>query len=398
MFTNGFPFEGGEPFLESEIEYLSQEFHKIWVFPMEKSGDKMIVIPENVYVKSIVSNSHTSLKNTLREQGWSILKLFITEFIWSPKRWKYLKEFKYNLFRLIGLINEARALSDELKPLLGKTYNRIYSYWFNDNVSRLILTRWFGLKPEIVTRVHLYDFEEEFNSRGYLPFRYAEMRQVEKVVPISDYAKNYLTNRFKTRTNITDVSRLGAKPGKFNQGNIGDELRLVTCSSLTWYKRPVLLAELISNFKGKVHWVHFGSGRMKDAFLERTSCLPANIRFEFKGHVSNTEILEYYNSQGVDVLLNVSNFEGIPFSMMEAIAAGIPVIGCNICGVPEIVNSETGYLLPVDFNPVESAAEIEDWVNENARSLEFRKGVQHFYEKCYMASKNYPDFINKYLN
>lgn len=365
---------------------------------MEKSSDKMIGIPENVYVKSIESNSLTSLKNTLRKQGWNILKLFFSEFIWSPKKWKYLTEFKYNLFRLIGLIHEAGVLSVELKPLLEKANNKVYSYWFNDNVSRLVLTRWFGLKPEIVTRVHLYDFEEEFSGRGYLSFRYAEMRQVEKVVPISDYAQTYLKRRFKGLENITYVSRLGAKPGKFNQGNIGDELRIVTCSSLTWYKRPLLLAELIGHFRGKVHWVHFGSGNMIDDFLKKTSGLSSNIRFEFKGHVSNTEILEYYNKQGVDVLLNVSNFEGIPFSMMEAIADGIPVIGCNICGVPEIVTNETGYLLPVDFNPEEEVANLENWIIENARSQAFRQGVQQFYQKCYMANKNYPDFINKYLN
>ena len=84
--------------------------------------------------------------------------------------------------------------------------------------------------------------------------------------------------------------------------------------------------------------------------------------------------------------------------MMEAIADGIPVIGCNICGVPEIVTNETGYLLPVDFNPEEEVANLENWIIENARSQEFRQGVQQFYEKCYMASKNYSDFINKYLN
>lgn len=398
LVTNKFPFKGGEPFLESEIDFLAAVFDNIWIFPLESHDEELLVMPDNVNVVLWKPAEKTKLKTILVRHGFRIAGLFLKEFIISPKRFKYLSEFKFNFYRVVGLINDAEILVKELKPLLEKTNNKIYSYWFNDNVSRLVLTRWFGLKLEIVTRVHLYDFEEEFNSRGYLPFRYSEMKLVKQVVPISEYARTYLKKRFKGLNNITDVCRLGAKPGKFNPGNTGEEWRIVTCSSLTWYKRPLLLSDLMASFKGKIHWVHFGSGNMKDAFLEKASGLPDNIKFDYMGHVSNSEILEYYNNQGVDVLLNVSNFEGIPFSMIEAIAAGIPVIGCNICGVPELVCKETGLLLNNEPNPKDTAIQIRYFLERKARNLEFRMGVKSFWEMKYNAYNNYIQFIKIITN
>lgn len=398
LFTNGYPFRGGEPFLESEITYLASEFSQVWVFPLELQNGELLATPENVHVVRPETGSAGRLRKTLTRHGLRILALFLNEFILSPRRWKYVTQFRYNLYRLIGLIHDAEKLASALKPLLAKADNRVYSYWFNDNVSRLLLMRWFGLKPDIITRVHLYDFEEEFNQRGYLPFRYTEMKAVRRVVPISAYARQYLMNKYPRAGNVTEVSRLGARNGTLNRGGEGDVIRLVTCSSLTWYKRPMWLVAFMRQFTGPVHWVHFGSGHMKDEFLSGAASLPDHVKLDFRGQVSNEEILHYYAENGVDVLLNLSSFEGIPYSMMEAIAAGIPIIGCQVCGVPEIVTPETGYLLPVDFDPSEQAPEVEKWIRDQARNEDYRQGVQRFAGQHYMADKNYPEFIKKYLN
>jgi hypothetical protein len=58
---------------------------------------------------------------------------------------------------------------------------------------------------------------------------------------------------------------------------------------------------------------------MRDAFLEASSELPTNVKFEFKGSVSNTEVISFYQQNPVDLVLNLSSYEGIPVSLMEAI-------------------------------------------------------------------------------
>lgn len=49
----------------------------------------------------------------------------------------------------------------------------------------------------------------------------------------------------------------------------------------------------------------------------------------------------------MDVYVQPSHFEGVPNSVLEAMAAGLPVIATRVGGVPEIVaDRETGFLVP----------------------------------------------------
>lgn len=40
---------------------------------------------------------------------------------------------------------------------------------------------------------------------------------------------------------------------------------------------------------------------------------------------------------------------GVPVCISEATSFGIAVIGTDVCGVPEIVNNQTGFLITVAF-------------------------------------------------
>ena len=80
----------------------------------------------------------------------------------------------------------------------------------------------------------------------------------------------------------------------------------------------------------------------------------------------------------IDALINVSESEGLPFSMMEAISFGIPVIGTNVGGVKEIINNDTGILLEKDFE-IKSLSSLIDNLRENQiTSSENRKLIRGF--------------------
>lgn len=70
-------------------------------------------------------------------------------------------------------------------------------------------------------------------------------------------------------------------------------------------------------------------------------------RVEFHGSVDHGRIAGLLGDADVCVLTSIS--EGIPVSLMEAMARGVPVVGPHVTGVPELVrDGETGLLADPD--------------------------------------------------
>jgi len=66
---------------------------------------------------------------------------------------------------------------------------------------------------------------------------------------------------------------------------------------------------------------------------------------ELKGAIDHDEVIELFQTASVAVLS--SNREGMPVSLMEAGACGIPVVATSVGGVPELIEHEiTGFLSP----------------------------------------------------
>ena len=124
----------------------------------------------------------------------------------------------------------------------------------------------------------------------------------------------------------------------------------------------------------------------------KASNLPSNIKFEFKGFVPNLEVLEYYGNNSIDLFINVSESEGIPVSIMEAISYGIPILATDVGGTSEIVTPQTGILIPKDFKPKGSALIINKLINKEI--IFSRKEIRLFWEKHYNAKKNYQELVN----
>jgi glycosyltransferase involved in cell wall biosynthesis len=86
-----------------------------------------------------------------------------------------------------------------------------------------------------------------------------------------------------------------------------------------------------------------GDGPLRAELEERARALGIAERVRFTG--SRRDIPEVLAASDVFVLASL--FEGHPLSVMEAMAAGRPVVATSVGGVPEMVRSgETGILVP----------------------------------------------------
>ncbi len=154
------------------------------------------------------------------------------------------------------------------------------------------------------------------------------------------------------------------------------------------------IAELFVKTGDKVDWTHIGAG---DAFDIEAFVIPRikgkDKKLNLFGEVSREVVLRYMKEEAISVFVNLSDSEGIPVTIMEAISFGIPVVATDVGGVSEIVNDRTGVL--VDSNTTaEALVTIFEKKAPTMFKEEFRKGVREFWEENFSAEVNYPKFCD----
>jgi glycosyltransferase involved in cell wall biosynthesis len=118
---------------------------------------------------------------------------------------------------------------------------------------------------------------------------------------------------------------------------------------------------LIQNKYPKASLTVAGSGS-QEGFLKSLSRDLKLRNITFTGRVEWDQIAEYYEK--ADIMLNASNIDNMPISILEAFSSGIPVISTEAGGIPSIIrNGENGLLVPI--NDDKSMAEKVIYLLEN---------------------------------
>lgn len=89
-----------------------------------------------------------------------------------------------------------------------------------------------------------------------------------------------------------------------------------------------------------------GSGRLLPAAEQQVRELGLESTVRFLDYVRNAEILGWLDSGRVDVVALPSDWEGVPVSLIEAVAHGVPAVGSDVGGVAELLGDGCGLLVP----------------------------------------------------
>jgi glycosyltransferase involved in cell wall biosynthesis len=90
-----------------------------------------------------------------------------------------------------------------------------------------------------------------------------------------------------------------------------------------------------------------GIGEDEGQLKRQANDLGLQRRVVFAGFIPHTELPQYLKAS--DVFVRPSRSEGLGNSFLEAMAAGIPVIGTNVGGITDFLeNEKTGYVVQVD--------------------------------------------------
>ena len=105
------------------------------------------------------------------------------------------------------------------------------------------------------------------------------------------------------------------------------------------------MIEIAKAVKEKTKYIKFhlaGEGPERAKLQDLIQQYGLNETFVLQGHIE--DMLPFYRS--LDLYLNTSVHEGIPMSILEAMAHGLPVVAPNVGGIGEVVdNGKDGYLI-----------------------------------------------------
>jgi glycosyltransferase involved in cell wall biosynthesis len=107
-----------------------------------------------------------------------------------------------------------------------------------------------------------------------------------------------------------------------------------------------------------------GDGPERPGLESRAAALGLTGRVRFLGAGTRDDVLALFRA--VDVALSTSAWENLPHAVLEALAAGTPVIATAVGGIPEVVrDGENGLLVPPgDVDAL--AAAVERLVRDDA--------------------------------
>ena len=404
LFTKEFPFGESEQYLVDEIPYLLEKCSKIIIVPCElfnKSGKSIRVLPSGCDVMLI--NEEAKNRRTPR-RIFQFLFVFFWEWHKSRSKIWFWKERKRYASVLAYQIHLSNIFEQYLYTYFKSAKPIFYTYWIHNSSLMLGLLKQRGIITSFICRGHSIDLYESdwvlVKYKKFLPYYHFIIHQSDAVYSVSDHGKEYLQNRFPQFRSKFRCSRLGVHNVGDNPQNAFYPRTIVSCSNFSPNKNVLKIAEVISRLSVPVRWVHFGRANPDQliAIHDKIKIFPPHIKAELRGFVPNTDIKNFYNSEGVAVFINLSEGEGIPVSIMEAISFGIPVLASAVYGNPEIAVRETGFCVPYDSSPAEIASLLNEFLIDTEKQKKIRNTSRQFHEDNYSAERNYRIFADEILS
>lgn len=404
VFTKLYPFGRGEQYIADEQPYLAEKFDRIVfvpceVFSMDQQKEARPV-PANAEV--LLLNDEVAKARKGSRHALQLAGVFFREWSRVPEKIWFWKERKRYLSVLFHQSRSADVLNRLLETKYAGSRHCFYAYWIHNSSIMLGLMKKRNMINEFVMRGHsidLYDWDwtpTRTSGLKVLPFHYFNIEMASWIFPISVHGEQFLKKKFPQYREKIKAYRLGVPESKLNPADETAVFTIVTCGRVLYTKGIHKIPEILRLLKFPVRWVHFGGdGNASEVVNRSIATLPGTVTVELRGHTPNQRIKQFYTEETVHLFVGLSEVEGIPVSIMEAISAGIPVLASNVYGTPEVANEETGICIPYETPLDEVAALITQLHDDQPRLRALRKSAHEFYRKAFHAPTNYQRFCEE---
>lgn len=210
----------------------------------------------------------------------------------------------------------------------------------------------------------------------HLPYTLRALRQPElerayaggalaadRIICVSDAGRaTFRMSGLDSRRYVTVHNGIVPSPNRRSRAEVrqglglGDEPVLITVARLTEQKRHEVLLRALPRVLRRhpdCRLLLVGSGPLRAMLQQLAEALGIAAHVRFLGQRNDVPDL----LAGADAFCLPSYFEGHPLVLMEAMAAGLPVVAARSLGITEVVSSgETGLLVPFEDTIALSAA------------------------------------------
>ena len=311
---------------------------------------------------------------------------------------KIIKEFKPDIVHThaskSGAVGRLAARSANVKLVVHTFHGHVFHSYFNKFMSSMIVR-----------------FER------YLA------KKTDAIIAISDSQKHELVDMYK----IAPAKKVFTIPLGFNldkfsidqesKGNIfrnkygfdKDELLIGIIGRIVPIKNHEMfldIAAILKKNKNKnVRFVIIGDGELRQLVEKKTLELGLSYSYFITSPKSKTDVVvtswETEIDQalaGLDIVVLTSHNEGTPVSLIEAQAAGKPVVSTNVGGVEDaVVHGETGFITAVG-DTASFASYVNTLIADSSLREKMGRSGHEYVVKNYSRQRLVKDMKNLYLS
>lgn len=319
-------------------------------------GDEVIQIDEGIRLYRI-----TSPKIPFSEKTW----------------WDFVKYalFPFSLFYSYKVMRKIRSLYKE------RRYDAIdYPEHIGEGFFSILLGRWPSL-VRLYTPLSLIGemgMSKSTNSIDYYLFGLLERYSIKKATIVNSPSRNLanlVMEKFKYNGHVSiiynpiDTSKFA--PGNSSKKAGSEAVKVLFVGRLEDRKGAHVLAHAIPQVVSKDKNVRFtflgrdckgvnGATSMKDYILGVISEEGGLDNVQFDEPVPYDSLVDYY--QAADIMVVPSLYDNSPYTCLEAMSCGLPVIGTSAGGMPEYIDDGVSGIIVPPNEPVKLAEALIDMV------------------------------------
>lgn len=256
------------------------------------------------------------------------------------------------------------------------------------------------LKTLTLFTVHGWSFAEGiplWKRRVYMLVEKATIPLVDKIITVSQHDKNLAIQHNIVRQDKMVVIHNGVTLPNMKTPSPSDALskpvKIIMVARFSEQKDHLTLIEALSKLKN-YNWSLdlIGKGKLIDVCMRQVSSHDLTNRVNFLGERDDVPFLL---SQS-DIFCLISNWEGFPISILEAMQLHLPIIASNVGGVSEaVMDGVNGYLIErQDIDRLTTC--LEKMITNQGCRGEFGKMSGRIYKESFSFKPMYKKLLNLY--